>query len=386
MLLFTFASCEPIRSNNLSQYLDQQAIEAPGDTFAILFEQYVSQKMHACDCPGAAVTIISDSLVRSIKGYGVRSTLSCDTVDVHTLFRLASVSKSFGAVLTDIEVRKGLLSFADPVHRYLPEFELSDSAYTGKVTINNLLSQSAGFPYHSYTNLVEKGYSLSAILPLFKNIRNLAPPGEMYAYQNASYALIEPILENATQRSITDLYAQEIKANLCMPDLCFSYEAMCKAPNIALPHRLDYNQQVHYPIEVSQKYYNTISAGGINASITDMSLWLKLLIGDYPAILPRSAIDSLFQPQIKTTEDRRYYNFWPGVKDTYYARGMRVLDYGDHYKYYHGGFANEYRAEIAIDPRLHIGIAALFNSTCSLADDIVPTFFTMFEEWMGGCR
>ena len=135
MLLFTFASCEPIRSNNLSQYLDQQAIEAPGDTFAILFEQYVSQKMHACDCPGAAVTIISDSLVRSIKGYGVRSTLSCDTVDVHTLFRLASVSKSFGAVLTDIEVRKGLLSFADPVHRYLPEFELSDSAYTGKVTV-----------------------------------------------------------------------------------------------------------------------------------------------------------------------------------------------------------------------------------------------------------
>lgn len=386
MLLIIFPSCEKVRSNNINQPPDQQAIVTTVDTFANLFEQYVSQKLVACGCPGAAVTVVSDSLVRSVRGYGVRSTLTCDTVDVHTLFRLASVSKSFGAVLTDIEVRKGLLSFADPVHQYLPEFELSDSNFTGKVTINNLLSQSAGFPYHSYTNLVEKGYTLAEILPLFKNIRNLAPPGEMYAYQNASYALIEPILENATQRTITDLYSQEIKATLGMPDLCFSFEAMCKGPNIAFPHRLDYNLQIHYPIEVSQKYYNTISAGGINASITDMSLWLKLLIGDFPNILPRSAIDSLFQPQIKTTEDRRYYNFWPGVKDTYYARGMRVLDYGDHYKYYHGGFANEYRAEIAIDPRLHTGIAALFNSTCSVADDIVPTFFTMYEEWLDGCR
>ena len=122
--------------------------------------------------------------------------------------------------------------------------------------------------------------------------------------------------------------------------MTFAYDDLMCSGNVAIPHRTDGSGFRYYPLKISNKYYNTICAGGINASISDMSIWLKALMGQYPQVLPRQALDSLFQPMVKTTTDRRYYNYWSGVQDSYYGKGIRILDYGDHYKYYHGGYAN----------------------------------------------
>lgn len=367
----------------------QTSIHVPSivvDSFVLHFNNYIETQLAICHCPGAAVTIVSDSVVRMIKGYGVRSTQGNEAVNTHTAFRLASVSKIFGAGIAAALINKGKLQWNDRVDQYVPDFLLNPAEQTDQVRINTILAHTTGLPYHSYTNLIEAGYQLNDIVRLFRDIKINNTPGLEYAYQNAAFAMIELVLANVTHTPFPSLLQKELINPLGMQDMTFAYDDLMCSGNVALPHRTDSSGFRYYPLKISNKYYNTICAGGINASISDMSIWLKALMGQYPQVLPRQALDSLFQPMVKTTTDRRYYNYWSGVQDSYYGKGIRILDYGDHYKYYHGGYANEYRAELGIDPRYPIGISALFNSTCPLADVIVPTFFAMYEEWMQGCR
>ncbi len=353
----------------------------PRDIFIEVFDAWVQQKMDSCHCPGAAVTIVTDSTIRLIKGYGVRSTDTDEPVDMHTVFRLASVSKNFASALAAIMVEKGLIHYEDPLVKYLPAFEFTPKEFSDEVTIDNILSQSSGLPYHCYTNLVESGMALSDIIPLFKQVKVPFAPGTEYAYQNAVYACIEPVLEKATHQSYAALFQEYLVDPLCMTDMSFDYACILNGKDVALPHTMDQACICGTVKPISNKYYNTTAAGGLNASISDMSKWMKALLGNNPDVLSKSALDSMLRPRIRTSQDRRYYNYWPGVQETYYANGMRVLDYGDHLRFYHGGYANDYRAEIAFDRDKKIAICALFNSTCQLANDIVPEFFSFYDQW-----
>jgi beta-lactamase class C len=207
-------------------------------------------------------------------------------------------------------------------------------------------------------------------------------PGQRYAYQNAAFAMIEKILEQASGgTAFTRLLETELVEPLNLKHLSFTYEAMVSDTQAAAPHKRDSIN--HYqPCSLTSKYYNVVSAGGINASASDMAIYLKLLMGHYPEVIGRQALDSMFAPRINTDHHRREYNYWPGVIQSYYGLGWRILDLGDHHRYYHGGYANEFRAEIAIDPSYKIGICGLFNAPCPLSDSLVPAFFEQYERWM----
>jgi beta-lactamase class C len=117
----------------------------------------------------------------------------------------------------------------------------------------------------------------------------------------------------------------------------------------------------------------------MNASITDMGEWLKLLLGNYPEIMDGQSLDEVFAPRVNTRRDYRYYNKWPGFRDSHYAIGWRVLDLGDRTLVHHGGYVNGYRSEIAIDRENKIAICALFNSPCAYAKEVVPNFFEFVD-------
>ncbi|MBL8980944.1 MAG: beta-lactamase family protein, partial [Gemmatimonadetes bacterium] len=98
--------------------------------------------------PGAAWGIIVDGRVVHVAVHGLREVATGAKVDTSTVFRIASMSKSFAA-LSILQLRDaGRLSLEDPAERYVPElrtlkYPTSDSP---KITIRHLLSHSEGFP------------------------------------------------------------------------------------------------------------------------------------------------------------------------------------------------------------------------------------------------
>ena len=347
------------------------------DRFIQQFETRFKAQLAASKCPGAAVVIVRDSTVIFEKGFGLRSSKTRDSVDVHTVFRLASLSKGFTGVLAAKIVSEGLMNWDETVKRIIPAFTLSDAGQAGRVTIRHLLSHSSGLPRHAYTNLIEAGETIDEIMPQFRDVKLIAKEGQVFAYQNAAFAIIEKVLQKKTGVDFPDLIAQNLFRPAGMKDASASYADMVSNPDVAQPHKWNAADSAYHPVPITERYYNTASAGGINASIHDMGIWLQVLLGYRPEVVPLSAIDDAFSPEVASENENRYFR-WDGVTSSSYGFGWRIFQFEGRELVYHGGYVNDFRTEIAIDRTNKVGICVLFNAPNDMASTVIPDFFRAY--------
>ena len=342
------------------------------------FEETFKAGMNEKKIPGASIVIVKDGRVVFQKGFGVRENGKPQRVNEHTVFRLGSVSKGFASVLTGVLADEGIVSWDDPVTNYVKDFQLYDPGQTGRVRIRHLLSHTSGLPRHAYTNLVEDGLSMDRIIPRLREVPLIAKEGEQLAYQNATYSVIEKVLENQTESDFNTLLQEKLFKPLSMDHASSTYEGIREAENRALPHVYVSRSRGRAPISISRKYYNAVSSGGINASASDMGKWLLMLTGHHPEVISEESLNKLSEP-IATLNNRRFSRHWDDVNRSYYGLGWRVLDNHGQKIVYHGGYVNGYRSEIAFSPEDGTGICILINSSSSYPLEVIPDFFNHFK-------
>jgi len=348
-------------------------------TFFQHYGSHLSNQLNNSRCPGAAIIVVKDSLVWFSQMHGEKSLGSQDSVDAHTVFRIGSLSKGFAAVLTGQLVEEGKILWESKVQDILPYFKLKVKAQSQEVEVQHLLSHSIGFPRHIYSNQIEDLKSPREVARDFHYVYLQGNPGEYYAYQNAAFSLIEEVLDSVSGLRYKQLLTQKILSPAGMEDASADFEGIKGHYNKALPHGFDRRNKQFVVDSITPKYYNAASAGGINASITDMAAWIQVLFGNRPDIASKKVLAEVFHPYINTSDKNLPFNKWQGVGSSHYAMGWRFLSYKDKPLLYHGGFVNEYRSEIALDPDRKLAICALFNSDCSYANIIVPDFFEWLE-------
>ena len=346
------------------------------DTLQMDLTQFFKQAKYNNSFVGAAVAVVVEDSIVFLKGFGRKSQDSLAQVDQNSIFRIGSLSKGFAGILSGILINEGHLKWDDKVKTYVPGFEVKDSAYTHLMSLRHILSHSGGFPYHTYTNLVEAGLSMEEIAASFNNIDLVDAPGRLFSYQNAAFALSQEVLKNATTSSFDSLLYQYIFDPLEMERASCSYETFAQDSNIAYPHLRRASGWEQVPI--NQKYYNAIAAGGINASITDMGQWLRALLGNDQEAISDEVLKEVFATEITTKDYYRYYQKWPDHEESYYAKGWRVHTFTDTLNnrtdtlVHHGGYVNGFRSEIALDPSRKIGICVLFNCPSGFSRRVVP--------------
>ena len=354
-------------------------------------QQFIAEYQHFVDSafatsrtPGAAIAIVRDTSTIYLRGMGVRKVNKKAQVDEHTVFRLASVSKGFAAVMTGVLVDNQVLHWNDKVTKYLSDFSLNSPEQTQRINLKHVLSHTTGLPYHTYTNLVEDGLDILTIAAQMPTVNLIGPEGTIYSYQNAAYSLIEEVMRSATGQSYRDLLATRLLTPLRMHDASTSYEAIEHHKNTAQPHvgsRLRW-----LPTRIKDEYYNTVSAGGVNASASDMAQWLKLLLGHRPDVISEAALDTIFSPMVKTKNERRYFRQWKEVQEASYALGWRVLDCGTDTLMYHGGYVDGYRSEIAVNRKENIGVCMLANAPSGFTNVCIPAFFRLYQRYAKDIR
>lgn len=356
---------EWVMDESLAMYLDQ-------------FEQNFQDGLLTERIPGAAVVIVKDGRVVFQKGFGVKEKGKPEKIDEHTVFRLGSVSKGFASVLTGILAEEGVVNWDFPVAGYVEEFRLNDPEQTERIQVRHLLSHTSGLPRHAYTNLVEDGLSLDQIIPRLADVPLLVKEGVQLSYQNAAYSAIEKILEVQTGTDFNTLLDEKLFGPLAMHNSSTSYDGIMDSGNKAMPHLYHSRVRGHVPGTISKKYYNAVSAGGINASATDMGKWLLLLTGHYPDVISEETLEEIYDP-LATIHNRRYSRYWDGVNESHYGMGWRVLyNYGQRIVY-HGGYVNGYRSEIAFSPESGVGICILINTNSSYPLEVIPDVFNHFK-------
>ncbi len=342
------------------------------------FNNFVVQTMAETHLPGAAIAIIVDNKVELLKGFGVKSFGTTDSVDIHTVFRIASVSKGFASMLAGILVQENIIHWDDKVRKYLPHFTLKDTFNTNHLAIKHILSHTSGLPLHTFTNLIEENVPYATLRDNLSTVANTAPVGTVFAYQNVVYSLISDIVEAATQKTYEELLYEKIFNPLGMTDASASYKALMACKDLAMPH-LHRNATSFRITRNTPQYYSVLPAAGVNASISDMSKWLFALLGDDKNVIDTATLKEIYKPEIVTPRRRKYEFFhWPYLKQAYYGFGWRILNYGGHTLIYHGGHINGYRSEVAFCPSKKTGIVILTNSTGKLANDGVEEFFDLY--------
>jgi len=347
------------------------------DLVADRFESFFRQHVAAEDITGAAFVIASSEGIVSIGTAGHTDTTQQRRIDENTVFRIASVSKTFAAGLAGMLVQEGQFDWQDPVVDYLPAFRIKGDS--SRVRIQHLLGQSTGLIAHAYDNLIEDGLPLESIQERFRELSYICEPGACYSYQNSVFSLIEPIMETTTSQSYSDLMEARIFRPLDMRTASVGYDAFVGNPNRALPHVK--SRERWKTIDVQPNYYRVAPAAGVNASALDMGKWLVAQMGGQPEVLDPAVIDTLTAPRVKTVRDT-YRKFWRDLlSEAYYGLGWRIYRLGEHQIAYHSGWVSGYRADIAWSAEHQIGIAVLMNVEGSSINELTTTFWRMaFEQ------
>lgn len=138
--------------------------------------------------PSAAIGVIQGD--RLVYHHGVRA-------DSATRFGIASLSKTFTAVLVLRLQEEKILSLDDPVRKYLPQVVIElPELHSDPVTIRHLLAHTSGIPSFGSRHVVYDINGKKQSVPV-----QVYPAGYCYSYSNEGYELLLHVIEAATGKS-----------------------------------------------------------------------------------------------------------------------------------------------------------------------------------------
>ncbi len=337
------------------------------------FAAKLDQASTAPDFVGFAVAVVRDGRVSLVRTYGVRELGRPEKVTPDTVFRIASLSKGFAGAITALEVKDGDIKLSDPISRTSPQFRLRTPKDTAAVTVEDVLAHRTGLPPFAYDNLLEAGVAPLEILGKYSGVRLTCAVGGCYTYQNSAFNMIEQAIQAAAGKPYTDAVHERLIQPLGLKSMSFGLDGLKATGDWARPHiRRDGGWR---PVDVKQPYYAVPAAGGMNASITDLALWVNAQMGARPDVLPADVVTEMTRPRVSTpAETNRQRSIKTPVTETHYGLGWRTFKWSGHNLVTHSGGVEGYFANIAYLPERKSGIVILSNTRGARAGKILPTW------------
>ncbi len=349
----------------------------PFPEFVTAFERYIAEVV-APEVPGAAIAVVADGRVQLIKGYGVRQAGTGEPVTTDTVFRLASVSKTFAGTAAALLVQQEQLRWDTPVRDILDYVSFHDDSYTGQITLEDLLAHTTGLIPQAYTNLIEDNVPYRDVVERLRNVEFSCPPKRCFGYQNVVFSLAGDMIEARSGKSYETFVTEQLFRPLDMNSASFGLDALQASGNYAVPHVRRKGQW--QSTNIRQNYYNIPPAAGVNASINDMAKWLLANMGQRPDLLPATSLDALQAKRVPTRVARSHYGQPNELVKTWYGLGWRVFDAGERQHFvHHGGWVQGFRAEMVFNRELGIGMVFLTNAETRLARDVIFAFVGAYE-------
>jgi CubicO group peptidase (beta-lactamase class C family) len=164
----------------------------------------------------AAILVARRGKIVLHKGFGRMSgSPGAAAVQPDSIFLLASITKPVTACALMLLVERGMVSLADPVNRYLPEFKGGDR---DRVQVRDLLSHTSGLPdmLPENTDLRRAHAPLSDFVKHTYTTPLLFPPRTAVRYQSMGILLAGAIVEKISGMPLRDFEKKEIFDRLGM--------------------------------------------------------------------------------------------------------------------------------------------------------------------------
>lgn len=329
--------------------------------------------MKAKKIPGAAYAIVEMGEQLKVGVFGTRAKGKKLPVTTETVFRLASVSKTFSSSLVAMLVEEGQLKLNTKVSPFVPAFQLKKKGHAERLELKHLLSHSVGLTPNAYDNMIEDGWDLPKILPRFKRLSPICGPGACYGYQNIAFSLVKPIVESTSDKSFEALIEKRLLSPLGMKNASIGIDGYLAQNDRAEPHVN--TRRGWYKTKVKPNYYRLSPAAGINASISDMVKWIEGYLGWYPEVLSPGVIELVTEKRIRTKRELYKRQWRRYLADAHYGLGWRIYDFGDHEIIMHAGGVSGFRSIVSFSQELGLGLVILMNAESRIVDDLTAEFW-----------
>jgi CubicO group peptidase (beta-lactamase class C family) len=310
---------------------------------------------------GLAVGVVRDGSLAWFHGHGVADIGSGTPVDEGTVFRIASISKTFTAIAVMQLLEQGLVDLDAPANDYLRGYSLVPAkAAFRPATLRHLLTHTAGVrAVRSPSDLLRPalgwgarlGRPAPSLAEYYRGgLRVDIEPGTKWAYSNHGFATLGQIVEDVSGLPLDRYLRERVFAQLGMEssDLVRSERVR---PRLATGYAL----RSAGLKAVADREIVVAGAGSVYSSATDMARYVSALLGgganEHGSVLSRETLARMFEPHYQP--DPRI----PGM-----GLGFFRDEIGAHRTVGHDGIWNGFRTDMLLAPDAGIGVLAFANT------------------------
>lgn len=325
---------------------------------------------------GFAIGVVKDGKIVHVKGYGIKSIYSKETVTADTPFGIASNSKAFTSAALAILVERGKIKWEDKVVDYIPEFKMYNDYVTTNFNIQDLLTHRSGLGLGAGDLMIfpeGSDFTIDDVLTAFQHFEPTTPFRTKFDYDNLLYLVAGELTARVSGKTWETFVDEEILKPLQMNNSYSSFDEAYKKDKIAFAHSFDgktlkalQNQEPDLNAYTAPKLNG--AAGGIWASANDMCKWMlaQLNEGKYGTDLGKTLFSEeqqremwrMHTPMNQQTDPRSPFK----VHFSGYGLGWFLSDFNGFLKVEHSGLIAGMSSEVILIPEHELGIVVLNNS------------------------
>ena len=311
--------------------------------------------------PGVGVALWSQG---SGEAFGAGDATRRTPFGAETCLPIASASKALTSALLATLVDDGLLSWDEPVTRFLPELRMQDPA-AAEVSVRDLLSHRSGVPDSGGAFATEQPASRRELVGQLGDTAPTAGFRERWQYTNQMYVAAAHVAEVV----LGTTWEQALQERLLAPlGMTASRPSVASVQDLATGYARTDGQLVEHATEPLGIYE---PAGGVVSCARDLLPWLELnasagAVGGRQLLSPRTVQD-LHSSAVPVLE-------WPAVEDVTvsgYALGWCVEDYRGRRRVSHPGGTLGFSTFVAVLPDDGVGVGVLANLEGSVLPQVL---------------
>jgi len=212
--------------------------------------------------------VATDGQIDYLNAAGISNRQSGTTLNTKSKFKIASITKTFTAVLILQLYEKGKVDIKIPFGKYFPTYKAEAK---NTVSIEHLLTYSSGIP-NSADKLDMKSYqlpiSIDAYIDKYCSGKLEAVPGTKSNYSNTEYIILQKIIEHVTKKPFGTVLEENILKPLKMENTNLLYS---KDIVMGLTNSYTINDSTKQ-VSSDEPYYieNFFGAGAMYSTVEDL--------------------------------------------------------------------------------------------------------------------
>ena len=323
------------------------------------------EKSHA---PGLAYGVVYRGALLHARGFGTLRGGEDHRPDADSVFRIASMTKSFTAAALLLLRDEGRLRLDDPVATYVPELTslAGPTADSPPITLRHLLTMSSGIAEDDPWGDRHLDAGRDQMDAWFREGATFAhAPGTTYEYSNYGYAMLGRVLSNVGGMPAQELISERLLAPLGMATTRWVAPG---GDNVAAGHRWESDAIAPEPALGDGGF---APMGGLWSSLADLARWVGFFCDAYP---PRDGTDDLPLRRSTRREMQQQHRAWPpsvrlngarlDVLTGGYGMGLTSLQLSRlGLMVSHSGGLPGFGSNMRWWPERHLGIVAMANVT-----------------------